>query len=145
MGALGQFPKQPLSASFFLFHFEKFLLFKPATPFKGLTSQTVQLSNQTGTIWVRVHHCPALLSWCPQSQWVHTVPTSSLLPPCDFKKRGLFPCCSNLVWQGREPLTWLSSKNLAADLVGTGSGAAATLVPMLVLGTLLSQSTLFTV
>ena len=38
-----------------------------------------------------------------------------------------------------------SPKNLAADLAGTGPGAAATLVLTLVPETLLSLSTLFTV
>ena len=34
-------------ALFSLFLFEKFLLFKPAAPYKGLASHTAQLSNQT--------------------------------------------------------------------------------------------------
>ena len=57
---------------------------------------------------------------------------------CDFKHPGPSWLCSNLVWQGRKPLTWLSPKNPAAGPVGTGPGTAATLVLVLVLGTLLS-------
>ena len=89
MGALGQFPKQPLSASFFLFHFEKFLLLKPANTYKGLASHTAQLYNQT-------RDCPGQGPSQPNSsQPVSTVSvgtchpcvfaTSSLFPPCDFK------------------------------------------------------------
>ena len=46
-------------------------------------------------------------------------------PPCDFKQPGLSMWCSSLVWQGREPLTWLSPRSPAAGLAGTGPGAAA--------------------
>ena len=56
-----------------------------------------------GTVWVRAPHGPTLN--CPQP-----VPTVSLRlplcpysPPCDFKQSCLSGCCSNLVWQGREP------------------------------------------
>ena len=48
-------------------------------------------------------HCPCAFA------------TSSLLSPCDFKHPGTLWCCSNLVWQGREPLTWLSPKNPATE------------------------------
>ena len=68
-----------------------------------------------------------------------------LILPSDFKNTGPSWCCSNLVWQRWEGLTWLSPKNPAADLVGTGPGAVATLVPALVPGTVLSRSTLLTV
>ena len=61
--------------------------------------------------------------------------TSSLLPHWNFKLPGPSWCCSNLVWQVREPLTWLSPKNPVADLAITGPGVAATLVPTLVPGT----------
>ena len=35
--------------------------------------------------------------------------------PCDFKQPGLSRCCSSLVWQGRDLLTWLSPKSPATD------------------------------
>ena len=97
--------------------------------------------TRPGTTWARVCHSPTLPSQGLQSQWVHTVPVC--LPLCpysphDFKQPGLSWCCSNLVWQGREPLTRLSPKNPVEDLAGTRQGAAATLVPRLDPGTLLS-------
>ena len=134
---------------FSLFLFEKFLLFKPATPNKCLASDTAQLYDQTGdwpgqgpslpnssqpasTVSVGAHH-PCVFA------------TSSLFLPCDFKRQGPSWCCSNLIWQGREPLTWLSPKNPEADPVGTGPGAAAAVVSLLVPETLLSWSTLLTI
>ena len=75
-----------------------------------------------------------------------TAPVSSGLPlrpyssPWDFKQPGLFWCCSNHVWQGREPLTQLFPRIPVADLVGAGPGATVTLVPVLVPGALLSRS-----
>ena len=42
-------------------------------------------------------------------------------------------------------MTWLSTKTLAAGLAGAGPGDAAALVPMLVPGTLPSQSNLLTI
>ena len=85
-----------------------------------------------GTDWVRVCHCPTLPRCCPQSQWGNISPVCFPLrpysPPCYFKHPGPSWCCSNLlVWQGREPLTWLSPKN-----------PVAAPVPELVPGTLLS-------
>ena len=46
VGTVGEFPKKPLSASFFLF--QKFLLYKPAVPNKCLASYTARFSNQSG-------------------------------------------------------------------------------------------------
>ena len=43
-------------------------------------------------------------------------------PPCDFKQPGLSRCCSSLVWQGRELLTWLSPRSPAAGPAGAGLG-----------------------
>ena len=104
--------------------------------------------TRPGTIRVRAHHSPTLPSRHPQSQLVYTAPRC-LSPhpysPSDFKHPGPSWCCSNLVWQGRELLTWLSPKNSASDPVGTRTGSVTALVPTLVPGTLLSQSTLLTV
>ena len=85
-----------------------------------------------GTVWVRAPHGPTLNSH-------HLAPTVSVglplypySPPCDLKQPGLSWCCSSLVWQGRELLTWLSPKSPVAALEGAGSGATAALVPVLV-------------
>ena len=66
------------------------------------------------------------------------LPLCHYSPSCDFKQPGLSQCCSNLVWQGMEPLTRLSPKTPVAALAGARPGATVTLVPVLVPGTLLS-------
>ena len=75
-----------------------------------------------GTVWVRALHSPTLNS----PQLIHTVsvglPVCPYSPPCDFKQPGLSQCCSSLVWQGRELLTWLSPRSPAAGLAGLGLG-----------------------
>ena len=114
---------------FSLFLFEIFLLLKPATPYEGLASHIAQHSKQTGNYLGQGPPTPkspqlaSAVSVGTQRPCVFV--TSSLFPPCDFKQQGLSPCCSNLVWQGREPLTRFSPKNPAADLAGAGPGAAA--------------------
>ena len=134
-----------------------FLLFKPAAPIKHPVSHTAQLSNQIRDCPGSVHHVPTIfpspgIMQLPNfsgndsvdihslSGWTlsHCVYHFVFIFPSDFKHPGPSWCCSNLVWQRREPLTWLSSKNSVA-------GCVAALVPMLVPGTLLSQSYLLTV
>ena len=104
---------------------------------KGLSSPSPTSPTRPRTIQVMAQH-----GQCTQSLWVLTAPVCLLLhpysPPCDFKQPGLSQCCSNFVWQGSEPLMWLSPKSPAADPVRAGPGAAAALVPVLVPGTLLS-------
>ena len=118
---------------------------------KGLSFHTAHLSSYTGDYLVQGPSPPnsQLSPASAQSPWVLTdpmcLPLHPYSPPCNFKQLGLSQCCSNLVWQGRELLTQLSHENPEADLVGTGPGAAVTLVPSLVPGTLLSSSTLLTV
>ena len=71
---------------------------------------------------------------------------TSFIPPSDFKHPGPSWCHSILpVWQGRELLIWLSSKNPMAVPTSMGPRAAVALVPVLVPGTLPSQSNLLTV
>ena len=49
ISSASEFPKQPLTVPiFFLFVFEKFLLFKLTAPNKHMASHTAQLSNQIG-------------------------------------------------------------------------------------------------
>ena len=81
--------------------------------------------TRLGTIQFRVPHGPSLLSWRPVSVGAHrpcVFATSSLFFPCDFKNPDSTWCCSNLVWHGRELLTWLSPKKPAVDLAGAGPG-----------------------
>ena len=144
VAAAGEFPKQLPSVSFFTF---SFLEIPPAQAccFKqGRASPLTQSTSPTrpGTVRIRAHHGPTLPSRHTQFPWVLTasvcLPLHPYSPPCDFKQPGLSRCCSNLVWQGRELLTWLSPKSSAADPAGAGPEAAATLVPAVVPGTLLS-------
>ena len=81
--AVGEFSQQLLNASFLFFLFEKFLLFKPASPNKHLDSHIAQLSHQTrdylgkGLSWPNssqlgstvsaVHAAPVCLLLCPSS------------------------------------------------------------------------------
>ena len=149
----GEFPKQPLSVSFFTFSFWEI---PPANACQSIQGRACPLIQPTsparlGTIRVRAHHSPALNS--PPAN-AHSLRGCSpplcvcyftLIPlPVASSNQCLSRWCSNLVWQGREPLTWFSPKSPAADLGGTGPGAAATLVSALVPVTLLSCSTLLT-
>ena len=115
---------------FSLFLFEKFLLLKLATPYKEgpVLSQSPPLQlapgqSGSGPVTAQLLTLP---SQRPQSPWVLTAPVCLPLhpysPPCDFKQPGVSRCCSNLVWQGRKPLNWISLKSPAADLAGTGPG-----------------------
>ena len=140
MGA-GEFPKQPPSASFFTFSFLKIAPAQACHSKQGPglshspTFQPDQERSGSGSVMAQLSPSGIhSLSGCtPPLGVCHFV----LIPPCDFKQPGLSRCCSNLVWQGRKPLTWLSPKNPATDLVCMGPGAAATLVPVLDPGTLL--------
>ena len=69
-----------------------------------------------GTVWVRAPRGPTLNSL----RVFTTLRPSS--PPCDFKQPGLSRGCSSLVWQGREPLVWLSPRSPVAGPVGAGLG-----------------------
>ena len=129
---------------FFLFFFLKNSSYS-SLPLQTRTWPLTQPNSPTrpGTDRVRVRHCPASTSQPASTVSVGAhrpcvFATLSLFPLCDFKHPGPSWCCSNLVWQGREPLTWLSPKNPAADLAGARPGAAAALVPLRVPGTLLS-------
>ena len=75
-----------------------------------------------GTLWVRVPHGPTLNSPQPVPMVSMGLPLCPYSLPCDFKQPGLSQCCSSLVWQGRELLTWLSPRSPAAGPVG-GCGA----------------------
>ena len=163
VAAAGEVPKQPPSVSFSLFLSGKFLLLKPATPYKegpvfshspplqldqGLSGSGLVKSQlsipptwRTKSLWVSTHGAH-MSTW---STYEHTgfiapvcLPLCPYSPPCDCKQPDLSWCCSNLAWQGREPLTRLSPKNPVADPVGDGPGDAAALVPVLDLWTLLS-------
>ena len=91
------------------------------------------LSNFSGNDPAGVH---SLSRWTLSQCVCHFV----FIPPSNFRYPGSSWCCSIFpVWQGREPLTWLSSKTPVAGLAGAGPGAAAALVPTLVPGTLPSQ------
>ena len=121
---------------FSLFVFENFLLFKPALQTSDWLLTQPNSPTRLGADRVRGLQCPTLPSWCPQSQWVHTTPVClQFCPPCDFKCLGPSWCCSHLVWQGREPLTWLFPKSPAKDPARAGPCPTASLVPALVLGT----------
>ena len=98
---------------FSLFLFEKFLLLKPATPYKSLSSHSAQFANQTwdylgqGLSWPNSQLSPASahsLHWVLTAQVCLPLRPYSL--PCNFKQPGLSRCCSDFVCQGREPLTW---------------------------------------
>ena len=147
MAVAGELAKDPQVFLFSLFLFEKFFLLKPATLYKEgpvlSHSSPLQLDwglSRSGPITTQLSTLPCW--WCPLSLWVLMAPVCLHLhlysPPCDFKQPDLSWCCSNLVWQGSDPLTWLSPKSPAADLVGAGPGSAPSLVPALVLRTLLS-------
>ena len=140
-------------------------MFKPATSQKSPASHTAQRSNRLETICVSVHHRPTLLpslgiTCLPSfsgndpanvhslSRWKPPLCVCQFIfiPHSDFRHPGPSWCCSNLsLWQGREPLTWLSYKNPVAGLAGASPVAAAVLVPMLVPETLSIQSNLLTV
>ena len=143
MAASGEFPKLPLSVSFFHFFFLRksscsiLLLYtqRRACPVTQPTSPA-----RLGTVQVRAPHCPTLNSPQPAHTVSVGLPLGPYSPPCDFKQPYLSLCCSNLVWQGRELLTQLSPKSPVADQAGSGLGATVTLVLVLVPGILLSLS-----
>ena len=122
---------------FFIFLFEQFLLLNLAAPYKEgpVLSHHPPLQLDLGLSGSRAQHGPTLNS----PQLAHTdsmgLPLCLYSPPCNFKQPSLSGCCSSLVWQGREPLTWLSPKSPTADPAGTGMGLQD---PALVPETLLS-------
>ena len=160
----GRIPFTATENLFFFFFLSRIFLFKPDDPqAPGLSySPTFQLEWRLSRSWpIKAQHF-CFLQASPGSpiSLVMTQPastvsvgehcpcvsaTSSFFPPSDFKHPGPSWCLSILpVWQGREPLTWLSSKTLVAG-PGAGPGAAAALVPALVPGTLPSRSNLLTI
>ena len=142
---VGEFPEQLLSTSFFSFSFWKipFIQVCLSKQAPGLSHSPILQPDWglpgSGSITAQLFPAGIQSHWCTPPLCVcHFI----LIPPSDFKHPGPSWCCSNLVWQGRELLTWLSPKNPVADPVGAGPGAAATLVPPLVPGNLLAWSTL---
>ena len=104
-------PNCPRVSLFFffksLFLFKKFLLLNPATPYKEgpvlLNSAPLQLGpglSGSGPHMAQLSTLPSRHP--PVSVGLSLHPYS---PPCHFKQPGVSPCCSSLVWQGREPLT----------------------------------------
>ena len=141
-GCCGRIPQTATECLFFLFFFLKNSSYSslPLQQAPGLLhSPTLQPDwGLTGSGSITDQIFPAGV----HRLCVCTVPcvfaSLSLFPPCDFKYPGPSYNCSKLVWQGKEPLTLLSSKNPVAELEGTGPRAAAALVPVVLPGTLLS-------
>ena len=102
------------SCSVLLLHTRKGPLAQPTSP------------ARPGTAWVRAQQGPTLNS--PQLAHIVSlcVPVPPYSPPWDFKQPGVSWCCSSPVWQGREPLTWLSPRSPAAGLAGAGLGLMMT-------------------
>ena len=96
----------PQSAPEGLFPFEKILL-NPAAPYKEgpVLSHSPPLHLDWGLSRVRAGHDPTLNSPHPAPTVSVGLPLHPYSPPCNFKQPGVSWCCSNLVWQGREPLT----------------------------------------
>ena len=93
--AAGEFLKHTLSVSFFTFLYEKFLLLKPATPYKEgpvlSHSPPLQLDQGLSRLGPVKAQLSTLSSWhthSPCSQPV-CLPLRSYSPPCDFKLPGL--------------------------------------------------------
>ena len=113
------------SASEGLFLFGKILLFNPAAPsMEGRARPLAQPTSpaRLGIVWVRAPDCPTLNSPQPAPTVSVGLPLCPHSPPCDFKEPGVSRCCSNLVWQGRELLTWVSPRTPVAVPVGVGLG-----------------------
>ena len=143
MAAAGEFCKQLLCAPFL------FLLFLKNSSYSSLLLQTSPwpLAQLNSPDWGLSRSGPITAQLFPA---IHSLSRRTsplcvcrfiLISPSDFNHPGPSWWCSNLpVWQGREPLTWLSSKNPVVDPWGAGPGAAATLVLVLLPGTLLPQT-----
>ena len=119
--AAGEFPKVPPR----VFLFGKILVLNPAAP--SIQGRACPLTQPTsparlGTVWVRVAHSPTLNSPQPAPMVSVCLPLRPYSTPCDFEQPGLSQCFSGLVWQGREPLTWLSPRSPVAGLAGAGLG-----------------------
>ena len=113
----------PHTAPECLFLFEQFLLLNPATPYKEgpVLSHSPPLQPDRGLSGSGPHMTQ--LSTLPShTHSLRGFTTSSLSPPCNFKQPGLSQCCSSLVWQGWEPLTWLSPRSPVAGPSGAGLG-----------------------
>ena len=82
---------------------------------KGLTSHTAHLSSLA-------RDCPGQDRKRPAPAVSLGFPLRPYFPPCDFSKPGLSECCSGLVWQWRELLTWLSPRSPAAGPARVGLG-----------------------
>ena len=113
----------PQSAPEGLFLFGKILLLKPAA--SSIQGRACPLTQPTSparaeTVWVRVPHGPTLSSPEPAPMVSVALPLCPYSPPCYFKQPSLSWFCSSLVWQGREPLTWLSPRNPTAGPAGAG-------------------------
>ena len=67
-----------------------------------------------GIVWVKVPHSPTLNPPQPAPTVSVCLPLCPYSPPCDFKQPSLSWCCSSLVWQGRELLTWGSPRSPVA-------------------------------
>ena len=77
-------PNSHRESLFPLFLFEKFLLLKPATPYKGLTSHTAPLSNRT---WDYPGQGPTQ----PSSPQLVSIVSEGVHSPCVFATSSLFP------------------------------------------------------
>ena len=114
-GFCREFPQTAAECLFFLFFFlinsyySSLPLQTSAWPLTQPHSN--QTGGQTGSGSITAQLFPAgvhSLSGCPPPLCVcHFV----LIPHCDFKHPGPSWCCSNFVWQGREPLTCLSQES----------------------------------
>ena len=123
----------------------------PAQSCQSIQGRACPLTQPTsparlGTVQVKAPHGPTL-NFPQPAPMIYGLCVFTTLrpysPPCDFKQPGLSPCCSSLVWQGRELLTWLYQESYGRP--GCGPGAAVALVPELVPGTFLSWSNPLTV
>ena len=139
--AAGEFPKLPPSVFFLTFSFWEI---PPAHSCRSIQGRTCPLTQPTsptrlGTVLVRAPHVTTLNS----PQLVHRVsmglPLHPYSPPATSTNQ-VSQCYSNLVWQGREPLTRLSLRSPASGPAGAGPGATVTLVLALVPVTLLAWS-----
>ena len=114
----------PQSAPEGLFLLGKILLNPAAPSIQGRVCPLTQPTSpaRPGIVQVRAHHGPTLN--CPQPAHMVSMglPLHPYSPPCDFKQPDLSWCCSSLVWQGREPLTWLSPWSPVAGRAGAGLG-----------------------
>ena len=100
------------------------LLISMALSVQGRAGPLTQPTSpaRRGTGRVRAPQAPTFDSPQPAPTVSVGLPLRPYSHPCDFKQPGLSQCSSSLVWQGREPLTWLFPRSPVAGLVGTGLG-----------------------